>query len=182
MREYRQGECKHFQEIILHHIPIVDALVWKYATGTHHRYEDILEVAYYELVVATKQAQRALRDDNITPYLITCVGLNLLSFVTLDHLTVYPKKVSSCVTPLMSRYDFNDTVDVRCREPVDYVVFWERFNNAITDDVQREIVDLRLAGYTYVEIWNRLPNIHLTTIKDKWKKFVDRMENANTDL
>jgi len=179
VREYRDGK-DHFQKIIIHHMPIIDNIIGRY-TSSHYRYEDVQEVAYFELVNAVVQARSKLKDNNITPYIIRSVTLNVLTFVIYDHLPIYPKRPTSRLKELAKRVNFDDVSDVTS-EPLDMLALLEQLEVAVKDDEQREIVNLKIQGYSFKEIANRLPTLSYHHIRRRWLAFVSALDHENTNF
>ena len=179
VQEYRDGRNQHFQRIVIYHMPIVDSLLHKYVCP-RHPFSDLQEVAYYELVVSVRRAQTALKDNNITPYVIRCVSLNLLSYVTFDHLLIYGHKPASRVKETMTRHLM---VDQQGQEQsgLDRLIVDERIENAVTSDLQREVITLRLQGYTLHEIKDRIPGITVFRVRTLWSSFIKRVEASYAD-
>lgn len=174
VQDYRNGDTEKYQQIIEHHLPIMDKLAWRF-TSKRHTHEDITEIAYYELVQAVALAKKSLKNNNITPYIIKRVISNILTYLKMCDLIVHTNKPSS-KTKLMEREFFLDTHVRTSVHPIDSLIFWECFNKSITSDLQHEIVILRLKKYTNKEILERLPECrNVTMIQRQWSLFVDTL-------
>lgn len=172
VRKYRDGDESVRDELILHHMPIVDKLVCKFINKTHTK-DELKEVAYFELVLSVKRAKRTLKDDNLTPYVIRCVQHNLINYVRLKFLVIYKRLPRNCAN-LRERLHLDDPVDNEC-EPGFNIELEELIELSIESEVQRAVVRLRLEGETFNSIAAEL-KVSIKVVRRLWFSFVSNFK------
>jgi len=162
-------------------------LAAKYVSPIHD-FEDVCEVAEFELVEAVVRAKNALKDDGIKYYLIRCIRARLLDYVTLDHLIYLPshgprawaeakKGIHRINVTRKGPHQRDPYTQDNRTDPDVFVEFDEILEDCITSEIQRDVVTYRLARCTFQEIAVKM-DMEIKPCQRYWYEYCDLVKEA----
>lgn len=160
-------------KLISRYVKLTKAIAARFVCRRHD-YDDLTEYALYQLVLTICRAKLNLKDNNLEPYVVRTVKNRLVRYVTFDHLITVPGGSNSAWGTKPVRRDLDDVVCCQA-DQADEVMLTEIMTKCIESEEQEQVVRLRLAGFTFLEIARKMdiPRGHVQRL---WYTFQREME------
>jgi len=183
---YRAGDDSCRGDLILAHIDTAQVTAIHYYMKYPNKYFDIISSAYLGLCQAVTWAQKKLVDNNITPYIIVTIRRFISEYIDDDSLIRIPR---SAIRKMLKLNDDEieamfpktiDNIDVKNQadKPQFYIDVYEVINRLGLTNREKQILKLRVQGFTYREIGDELQIDHawiarkIYSIRIKAKKYI----------
>jgi RNA polymerase sigma factor (sigma-70 family) len=162
-------------KIIEGHIKLAMAIVGRYYGRTRNSADDLVGAALYGLCQAVEWAPKRLHDHNITPYIVSTIHRHISDHIEQNHLVRIPRETyknlreTGSVVPLPidknrdldifiddEEYEYVDRVTPVHKDDTPQIIIDEIRSSLMLTDFEDKMLDLKLKGFTYREIADRL--------------------------
>ena len=193
----REGDASQISALIECHIKLAYQISKRFINSYPKKKDDIIAAAFYGLSKAVNWAYEGrLYDDGITKYIQVTVQRHIRDFLETDHKINIPRKTFKRLIELNETIEFvpvivpinhdteNENEDFYLEDYQEnvtdqyvqhYKIFEELFFILKLTDIERQIVELRLDGYTQAEIGQKL-NRTQQSIQQILKGIQDRIK------
>lgn len=178
----RAGDESVIEPLIMEHLNLARTLAGRFLkTGYRHRGSDVISVAYTALVMALNRASEKLKDNNLTPYIVSTIIGTIRDYIKTDrlipvHKAAFKKLMEKCESDeeraeklikmtdmVQPNGEVIDAVDTRRSEDELKALILDVLSVCQTDR-DKLIVMYRFLGYTEQEIGDEIgidhSNVH----------------------
>jgi hypothetical protein len=161
----RAGEITRSEkeEIYKGHIRIAINIVSRYAIRYFNKVDDLVSESMLGIAYALDKAPERLRDNGITPYIVTTVHGFIYKYITRDFLVRSDYRTCTTKLPEQRSINLEKELDKKLSDPINIAMILDMLDfiiNLEPNDCQRElkrtIIHLRKVGYNDQEIADML--------------------------
>lgn len=171
----RKGDQSVIDKILKAHIRLTVSIASKYASKVKSNSDEIVSAALYGLFHAIYKAPEKLKDNNIAPWIASCVHrycgeevINILKKSVCSYSSLKRGRLSAIFEPLNSDYEQKRDFSQELKECIESLAI---------DDLDLSIIKLRIEGYTDEDI-SQIIGIPKTNIFRRRKNLEQRFQDS----
>ena len=167
---YRNG-ADLANQLIVALMPIVDKEIRRYVSR-RHKFEDLQELAYFELTTAILKARDKLVDNDITSFVMFRILFAILNYKAYNH-RLCENKVPSNHPLKLGKLQREPFVEPAIQDTyVNEIDCVDLLDKCVTCEEQRTVVHHRLDGQRFCHIEDMVPYLTPYQIRKYWSDFV----------